>query len=57
MTHPDRGLLVVLDPATGGLRHLGIESRLPLGIDAGADGRTYVVDSATGRVHVYDGLE
>jgi streptogramin lyase len=57
MTQPDRGLLVVLDPATGGLRHLAIESHLPLGIDAGADGRIYVVDSATGRVQVYDRLE
>jgi sugar lactone lactonase YvrE len=57
MTHPDRGLLMVLDPATGGLRHLAIDTRIPIGIDAGADGRTYVVDSATGRVHVYDRLE
>jgi sugar lactone lactonase YvrE len=57
MTLPDRGLIVVLDPATGGLRHLRIEPRLPLGIDAGADGRTYVVDSAAGRVHVYTRLQ
>jgi sugar lactone lactonase YvrE len=57
MTQPDRGLLVVLDPATGGLRYLAIETRIPLGIDAGADGRTYVVDTDAGRVHVYDGLK
>ena len=57
MTQPDRGLLVVLDPATGGMRHLATEAHIPLSIDGGADGRTYVVDSATALVYVYDGLE
>jgi sugar lactone lactonase YvrE len=57
MTQPDRGLLVVLDTTTGGVRHHDLETRLPLGIDVGADGRTYVVDSSANRVHIYDQLE
>ncbi len=62
MSDPDRGRLVVLDPASGQERLVGGQGtdpgqfQLPLGIAAGADGQLYVLDSDNHRVQVFKDL-
>jgi DNA-binding beta-propeller fold protein YncE len=62
MTDPDRGRLVVLDPASGDEQLIGApganpgQFALPLGVAAGPDGRLYVLDSDNARVQVFSSL-
>jgi streptogramin lyase len=62
MTDPDRGRLVILDPASGDEQMVGApgagpgQFAVPLGVAAGPDGRLYVLDSDNARVQVFSSL-